>query len=186
MVMLNEMLESDLVGLSETDILVILTVDGEVPLPKYRLQKMVLMYCRTYGPGYGDPGFIEYPFGGFSDDVNESVIHFISIGAIEDRWDGLLLTDYGAALRRSVLDICGDRTCIRGVENIREATSDLDYKPLSALAHRFYKDILRNSPSYESMPSYIRKVRLDGIPLEDYDERRFRDNLRDGVRMTVE
>ncbi|MCQ2071197.1 MAG: hypothetical protein MJZ68_08705 [archaeon] len=181
----QEFLRMDLEGLSETDILVILAVDGEAPLSKTRLQNMLLMYRRTYGPERGDPDYVTNPFAGFSDDVNESAIHLIAIGVLDDLWNGLGLTGYGVTFRRSVLEICKDRPYAVRVDNIRKAVSDIAPRTLVFVTHRFYRDIMDFSPAKSLMPACIKETRLDGIPLEDYDERRFRDNLRDGVRMTV-
>lgn len=177
----KEMIDSDYDDLSDSDIIVLLIVDGKKPVLKTRLQKLSLLYHELYEKKTGITNHNAYFFGGYSDDIDESAVNLTDMGVLEETKDGYSLTEYGRKLRQFILDEYEDEEQIRRIDNIKSATSTIPDRNLVGLTYYFYGETAVNSIIKESVRKLNDASFYDGIKLTDYKKADFESKLRSGT-----
>lgn len=175
------MIESDFDSLTDTEILVLLIIDGSRPVMKTRLQKISLLYQEIFDNDKKNrTNHSAYLFGGYSDDIDESAVNLADTGILQETSAGYNLTEYGKALRKYILDEYDDEEEIVHVENINKSLKNMPDKNIVGLTYHFFEDTAANSTIKESVTRFNNSARYDGIALKEYDKNAFILKIRNG------
>ena len=182
----QDLIDSDYDSLSDSDIIVMLILDGDTSVSKTRLQKTSLLYRKLNKKTTDVTDFDVDLFGGYFDDIDESATNLTDMGILKEDRYGYSLTEYGRNLHRFILDEYDDMDQIKRIENIKSATALIPDRNLVGLSYHFYKEIAVSSAIRESVKKLNDRSSYDGIPLSEYNKADFESKLRSGTPISME
>lgn len=178
-----DMINMDFDELSDSEVLVLLIMDEDEAVFKTRLQKLSLLYHELYDSDRNMTDHHAYFFGGYSDDIDESIMNLTDKGILVEGKSGYSLTDYGMKLRKFFLNEYEDVEQIGNIEKIKNAVSSISDKNLVGLTYHFYSESAKNSTIVQSVEKMNSNLKYDGMPLNEYPLESFESKLRNGVEI---
>ncbi|MDR1404382.1 MAG: hypothetical protein LBJ20_02280 [Candidatus Methanoplasma sp.] len=181
----DDMLKFDREDLSPADLLV-LFISGNSPALRTRIQKISFLYDEIYNKERKEADHHAYFFGGYSDDIEESMENLVDMGVLDEGRDGYVLTEYGKALTESLMDQKDQREKKERIDRIKNALSNVADRRVVGLTYRFYEETASNSAIRSSVERMNLSSKIDGKFLLDVDKEEFENYLRTGkpINMT--
>lgn len=178
-----EVIEDEAEDLNKSDKLV-LTVLSKKKMLRTRLQKTALMYCEVMKDNVVD--HIAYNFGGYSEDVDESLETLVDIGAVYEDRSGYSVSDYGKRLLDYLLNRDDENKMVdNNVDKIIQAVGGVSDRVIVGLTYHYYPTLSSKSTIKDSVEKMNENIVIDDTPLSEIDKDTFEDYIKNGKHINA-
>lgn len=179
----EDVIALDAEDLNDSDMLV-LSLISKKRLMRTRLQKTALLYCKIFDTK--TVNHVAYNFGGYSEDVDESLDTLIDLGAIAEDKGYYSTTEYGKKLISYLEKTDGNYVNMdRDTEKVSKSLDEVSDRELIGLSYHYYPELAKESTIKESVERMNKTLTIDDTPLSYFDKGMFEKAVMDGKILKV-
>jgi len=180
----NEVMLLDTDDFNDSDRLVLSIISNSgKSIMRTRLQKSALVYSKVFGDIVKH---IAYSFGGYSEDVDESVDTLLDVGAITDTKNGYALTPYGKNMADFLRRVSSEYVDVDAhSKQLSNALNGVSDRELVGLTYHLYPETSEGSIIKESVDRLNKTLSVNGKDLSDFDLKSFEREIKAGNPIKV-